>query len=64
MERTTDGKRVGEVARATGLTVRTLHYYDEIGLLVPSGRVTTVIGCTPPTTWPGCTGSAGCARSA
>ncbi|HEX5115008.1 MAG TPA: MerR family transcriptional regulator [Pseudonocardiaceae bacterium] len=38
MERTTEGKRVGEVARATGLTVRTLHYYDEIGLLVPSGR--------------------------
>ena len=32
------GKRVGEVARATGLTVRTLHYYDEIGLLVPSER--------------------------
>lgn len=30
--------RVGEVARATGLTVRTLHHYDEIGLLVPSGR--------------------------
>ncbi|HEX3781660.1 MAG TPA: MerR family transcriptional regulator [Pseudonocardiaceae bacterium] len=43
MERETDkradgGKRVGEVARATGLTVRTLHYYDEIGLLVPSDR--------------------------
>ncbi|HJP76170.1 MAG TPA: MerR family transcriptional regulator [Pseudonocardiaceae bacterium] len=33
-----DGKRVGAVARATGLTVRTLHYYDEIGLLVPSAR--------------------------
>jgi MerR family transcriptional regulator, thiopeptide resistance regulator len=32
------GKRIGEVARATGLTVRTLHYYDEIGLLVPSER--------------------------
>jgi MerR family transcriptional regulator, thiopeptide resistance regulator len=30
--------RVGEVARATGLTVRTLHHYDEIGLLVPSER--------------------------
>jgi DNA-binding transcriptional MerR regulator len=30
--------RVGEVARATGLTVRALHHYDEIGLLVPSGR--------------------------
>ncbi|MGH3951418.1 MAG: MerR family transcriptional regulator [Pseudonocardiaceae bacterium] len=30
--------RVGELARATGLTVRTLHYYDEIGLLAPSRR--------------------------
>lgn len=30
--------RVGEVARRTGLTVRTLHHYDQIGLLVPSGR--------------------------
>jgi MerR family transcriptional regulator, thiopeptide resistance regulator len=29
---------VGEVAEATGLTVRTLHHYDEIGLLAPSGR--------------------------
>lgn len=29
---------VGEVARATGLTVRTLQHYDHIGLLPPSGR--------------------------
>src|SRR5437868_9562296 len=28
--------KVGELARRTGLTVRTLHYYDEIGLLAPS----------------------------
>jgi DNA-binding transcriptional MerR regulator len=27
---------VGELARRTGLTVRTLHHYDEIGLLRPS----------------------------
>jgi DNA-binding transcriptional MerR regulator/uncharacterized glyoxalase superfamily protein PhnB len=32
--------QVGELARATGLTVRTLHYYDEIGLLTPSERST------------------------
>jgi DNA-binding transcriptional MerR regulator/uncharacterized glyoxalase superfamily protein PhnB len=32
------GRRVGELAGATGLTVRTLHYYEEIGLLVASGR--------------------------
>ena len=30
--------RVGELARATGVSIRTLHYYDEIGLLVPSLR--------------------------
>lgn len=30
--------KVGELARHTGLTVRTLHHYDEIGLLTPSGR--------------------------
>ncbi|QYG93837.1 MerR family transcriptional regulator [Iamia sp. SCSIO 61187] len=33
-----EGRKVGEVAEATGLTVRTLHHYDEIGLLVASGR--------------------------
>ena len=31
-------RRVGELAQAAGLTVRTLHYYEEIGLLVASGR--------------------------
>lgn len=30
--------RVGELARRTGLTVRTLHHYDESGLLRPSLR--------------------------
>jgi len=29
---------VGELSRLCGLTVRTLHHYDEIGLLVPQGR--------------------------
>ncbi len=28
--------KVGELARRTGLSVRTLHWYDEIGLLTPS----------------------------
>jgi len=28
--------RINEVAKLTGVTVRTLHYYDEIGLLKPS----------------------------
>lgn len=34
--------RVGELARRTGISVRTLHHYDKIGLLRPSGR--TVAG--------------------
>jgi MerR family transcriptional regulator, thiopeptide resistance regulator len=29
-------QRIGELAAATGITVRTLHHYEEIGLLVPS----------------------------
>ena len=33
-----DEWKVGELAGATGLTVRTLHHYDEIGLLRPSRR--------------------------
>jgi DNA-binding transcriptional MerR regulator/uncharacterized glyoxalase superfamily protein PhnB len=31
--------KVGALAKATGLTVRTLHHYDEIGLLQPSARL-------------------------
>lgn len=30
--------RIGEVARLFGVSVRTLHHYDERGLLVPSAR--------------------------
>src|SRR3954453_18126559 len=35
-----DGERytIGELAGATGLTVRTLHHYDRIGLLRPTDR--------------------------
>jgi DNA-binding transcriptional MerR regulator len=33
--------RIGDVAVATGLTVRALHHYDRIGLVVPSGRTAT-----------------------
>ena len=28
--------KISEVAKLSGVTVRTLHYYDEIGLLKPS----------------------------
>jgi MerR family transcriptional regulator, thiopeptide resistance regulator len=32
------GYSVGELARLTGVSVRTLHHYDDIGLLRPSSR--------------------------
>lgn len=35
------GLRVGQLARRTGLTVRTLHHYDRIGLLRPGGRTSS-----------------------
>lgn len=33
-----EGMKVGEVAHLVGISVRTLHHYDEISLVVPSGR--------------------------
>ena len=33
--------RVGELARRTGLTVRTLHHWEEVGLLAPSRRTSS-----------------------
>lgn len=30
--------KIGELARSAGVTVRTLHHYDSLGLLVPSER--------------------------
>ena len=33
--------KINEVAKLTGITVRTLHYYDEIGLLKPSETTET-----------------------
>jgi MerR family transcriptional regulator, thiopeptide resistance regulator len=30
--------KIGEIAKCAGVTVRTLHYYEEIGLLVPDQR--------------------------
>jgi MerR family transcriptional regulator, thiopeptide resistance regulator len=35
------GLTVGALARRTGLTIRTLHHYDEIGLLSPSARTSS-----------------------
>jgi DNA-binding transcriptional MerR regulator len=35
---TGESYRIGELAQIAGVTVRALHHYDEIGLLVPSER--------------------------
>jgi DNA-binding transcriptional MerR regulator len=35
---TDEGLRIGELAERVGLTVRTLHHYDRIGLMRASGR--------------------------
>ena len=37
-KRRKNARKVGELAERTGLSVRALHHYEEIGLLVPSGR--------------------------
>jgi DNA-binding transcriptional MerR regulator len=37
-EYTAGAVQIGALAKATGLTVRTLHHYDAIGLLVPEER--------------------------
>lgn len=31
-------RKVGEVAEATGLSIRTLRHYDELGVVTPSGH--------------------------
>ena len=33
--------KVGDLARRTGLTIRTLHHYEEMGVLVPDGRTSS-----------------------
>ena len=38
MEEATMPLKIGELAKRAGLTVRTLHHYDSIGLLSPSAR--------------------------
>src|SRR3954453_1690748 len=31
-------RKIGEIADATGMTIRALHYYEEVGLLTPTAR--------------------------
>lgn len=34
----TDHKQIGEAAERTGLSLRTIRYYEEVGLITPSAR--------------------------
>ena len=54
-EYTAERVQIGGLARATGLTVRTLHHYDEIGLLVADERSYRGGGCIPSKTSDGST---------
>ncbi|MFZ5477925.1 MAG: MerR family transcriptional regulator [Myxococcota bacterium] len=38
MAETTHEMRIGELSERSGRTVRTLHFYEELGLLSPAGR--------------------------
>jgi len=31
-------RKIGQIADATGMTIRTLHYYEEVGLIAPTAR--------------------------
>ena len=53
--------RIGEIAERTGLTPRTIRYYEEIGLLDPSKRRKASTGCTTTRTSSGCRNSGACA---
>lgn len=37
-KRPTSGRKIGDIAKKSGLTVRTLRYYEEIGLITPESR--------------------------
>ena len=45
---------VGQVAAAAGVSVRTLHHWDAVGLLVPSGRTASGYRTYAPATSSGC----------
>ena len=49
---------VGQVAKAAGVTVRTLHHYDEIGLLLAErAHARPATAGTTTRTWSGCSTS-------
>lgn len=48
------GMKIGEVAEQTGLSIRTLRHYDDLGVVTPPAALRAVSGSIPPQTWNGC----------
>jgi hypothetical protein len=53
----TAGYTVGRVADLSGVAVRTLHHYDEVGLLSPGDVARLATASTRIGIWSGCSGS-------
>ena len=45
---------IHEVSRLAGVSVRTLHHYDAIGLLLPTALTEAGTGCMTIQRWHGC----------
>lgn len=43
---------IGELARAAGLTAKTVRFWSDQGLLPPAGRTRLATGSTIPGRWP------------
>jgi hypothetical protein len=52
-EQETAGYTVGRVADLSGVTIRTLHHYDEVGLLSPGDVARQAIASTRTGIWSG-----------
>lgn len=46
--------QIGQVAEATGLSLKTIRHYDEVGLVTPSERSPGASASTPPPTSTAC----------
>jgi hypothetical protein len=55
--------QIKDVAQLAGVSVRTLHHYDAIGLLVPEARTGPDTGFTPTLTCFGCNRSSSAENS-
>ena len=55
---------IGELARATGVTAKTIRYYEAIGVLPPPSRTAAGTGSTMGRPSTGCASCAGRAPSA